>query len=324
MAMNDVVGHERPLKILQGMLRSGRIPHSMLFRGEDGIGKKFTAINFFKALNCENKEDGIDACDSCRVCRLISNLTHPDMKIISPENGQIKVDTIRELNEFLSLKPYEKGYRMVIVDNAHTLNISASNAFLKTIEEPPEKTIIILISSRPESMPKTILSRCVNILFSPLSKEDSSIIQKRLNPSSDEIRLFTGRPGLYEKDSIKVYINDLKTLREILYNDGYTSLRIGGIELQRIIDLSIVYLRDIMVQALMDSGQMASSDNSISSKFMILNELNPSEDARIQKIASLESIIGCYRKIINLKKTMVYNPNQNITVNYLSSILKKV
>ncbi len=325
MALKDVIGHKKPLKILQDMLRSGRIPHSLLFTGEDGIGKKFTAINFYMALNCEKRSlEHLDACNDCKECHLISNLIHPDMKIISPdEKGQIKVETIRELNEFLGLKPYGRGYRMIIIDDAHTLNISASNAMLKMVEEPPEKTIILLISSRPESMPETILSRCIRIHFSPLSKEDSAIIKKRFNTLSEDIPLFTGRPGLYEKNNLDEYRNAMKTLREILYKNGYTPLKIGGRELQRIIELSLVYLRDIMVQSIMESSQSAFSDN-ISSRFMMLNELSSRKDKVYPQNISPEVIIECYRKILDLKRMIVFNPNQNITINYLSYILRSI
>ncbi len=325
MALKDVIGHKRPLKTLQNMLKSGRIPHSMLFTGEDGIGKKFTAINFYKALNCEKRSlEHIDACNDCRLCHLISNLTHPDMKIISPqEKGQIKVDVIRELNEFLGLKPYEGGYRMVLIDDAHTLNISASNAMLKTIEEPPEKTVIILISSRPESIPETILSRCIRIHFSPLNKEESAIIQKMLNTSGDDIPLFRGRPGLYERNNLYEYRNTVKIIREILYNNGYTPLKIGGTELQRTIELTLVYLRDIMVQTIMESSQRVASDNTFS-KFMMLNELSSEKDKGYPKNIPTEVIIECYKKILDLKRMTVFNPNQNITVNYLSSILRRI
>ncbi|MDZ4383510.1 MAG: hypothetical protein U0937_02595, partial [Thermodesulfovibrionia bacterium] len=163
MALKDIIGQERAIEILRGCIKRNRVAHAYIFAGDEGIGKKLTAINFAKALNCQkpvtskNKDLSlvtrhsslieIDCCDGCSSCIKINKSIHPDFFFIAPENGEIKVDVIRELQESISYKAFEGGWKVIIIDEAETLNQPAANACLKTLEEPPEQTILILISS---------------------------------------------------------------------------------------------------------------------------------------------------------------------------------
>ena len=113
----------------------------------------------------------IDACDECPSCRKIDKGIHPDFLLISPDSGQIRIDEIRAIDDALSLKAFEGRYKIVIVDDADTMNQYAANAFLKTLEEPPEDSLLVLISSNPDHLPDTIKSRCSRLNFTPLSDE---------------------------------------------------------------------------------------------------------------------------------------------------------
>lgn len=190
MALKDILGQEQAIEILRGSISKNRIAHAYIFTGDDGIGKKLTAINFAKTLNCQknsnafsersndsknntqyavhNTQYDIDCCDQCPSCIKINKANHPDVFFIEPENGQIKVETIRELEKSLSYKAFEGNWKVVIIDNADTLNQSAANAFLKTLEEPPARSLLVLVTSMPEMIPATIRSRCQRINFSPL------------------------------------------------------------------------------------------------------------------------------------------------------------
>ena len=186
MALKDIIGQEKALNILKGCINKERIPHAIFFAGDEGIGKKLTAINFAKALNCTGASDGPDlfadkpaeqdtavfkdACDKCSSCIKIDKGNHPDLFMIEPEGdgGQIKVSAIRQLEESLSYKPFEGQWKIAIIDNTDRMNTAASNAFLKTLEEPSQKSLLILISSRPDTMLTTIRSRCQRVNFSPL------------------------------------------------------------------------------------------------------------------------------------------------------------
>lgn len=138
----------------------GRIPHALLMHGPHGLGKSALARTYARRLLCATPTDL--ACGTCPSCLLFEADTHPDFKWIAPEEpGKfIKVDAIRRLINDLSLKSQYDGYRVVVIDSAHRMNTSAANALLKTLEEPADRTVIMLLSDRATDLPATILSRC--------------------------------------------------------------------------------------------------------------------------------------------------------------------
>lgn len=163
MGFNAIKGQERAIKILKQVIANNNLAQTYLFHGPDGVGKKEVALSFAKALNCTTY--GNDACDLCISCRKIEQGIHPDVILLKPEKGEIKIGVIRDLINGMIYRPLEAKKRVVIVDEAERFNISASNAFLKTLEEPPVETIIILISSGPDMLPQTVLSRCHKVSF---------------------------------------------------------------------------------------------------------------------------------------------------------------
>lgn len=126
-----------------------------------------TALSFTKALFCSSP----GKCNSCHICSRIDGLQHPDLHLILPEKGTIKTDLIRNVQKELALHPVEAPAKVCIVIDAHQMNQAAANAFLKTLEEPPGRTVIILLSSSPAMLLPTILSRCQKVRFNPLSEE---------------------------------------------------------------------------------------------------------------------------------------------------------
>lgn len=181
-----IKGHKRALNIIEKILHHGRLAHAYIFIGPNGVGKKLTALSLAKALNCKNLQ--IAFCGHCPSCRKIEKGIHPDVKVISPERGEIRIGNMRNLIEETNYSPLEARVRVFIIDDAHTLNMAASNAFLKTLEEPPEDTVIILITSSPDILPETVISRCEKIYFGPLCGDDIMEIIKSqdLNSYGDE------------------------------------------------------------------------------------------------------------------------------------------
>src|SRR3990172_7806680 len=185
MALKDIIGQEKAITILRRTLSRGRVSSAYLFTGESGIGKRLAALNFAKVLNCLSPVDDQqpDACDACDSCRKIDAGSHPDLVTVSPEKDEIRVDEIRALEDTLSFKPFEGRKKVVIVDDADRMNQSAANAFLKTLEEPPDESLIILVASNPDRLPETIRSRCSRIRFAPLSLQACrEVIQRALRP----------------------------------------------------------------------------------------------------------------------------------------------
>ena len=177
MSFQQIKGQQRPIQILKNALSINRIPFAYLFVGPEGVGKRLVAKIFSQALNCLNKED--DACDKCISCLKIDSGQHPDVHFISPiESDEIKIEQIRELKKEINLKPHSAKKKVFIIDDAHNLNSESANAILKILEEPPEDSLIILITHKPKLMFKTIISRCRILKFYPLKRSELENILK--------------------------------------------------------------------------------------------------------------------------------------------------
>jgi DNA polymerase-3 subunit delta' len=117
-------------------------------------------------------EKDFDCCDKCPSCLKIDKDQHPDVHVIDSEGAEIKIECIRQLQSQISFKPYEGKKKVFIIKNAHNLNVASSNAFLKTLEESPGESLIILVSEKPSLLLKTIISRCQLLKFNPLARPE--------------------------------------------------------------------------------------------------------------------------------------------------------
>jgi len=168
MSFLDIYGHERQIAILKKAIAQKRVGHAYLFSGINGAGKRTLAGEFAKALNCERADTLHDACEKCSSCLKARHASHADIIFIAAEGQFIRINAIREIQERMKFKPLEGGWRAVIIDDADKMNDHAANALLKTLEEPSAANILILVSSRPYSLPATIISRCRHMRFNPL------------------------------------------------------------------------------------------------------------------------------------------------------------
>lgn len=168
MSFQTIKGQEKPISILQEYLKQGCLEGGYLFSGPDGIGKQLVALNLAKVVNCQEQQ--LDACEQCPSCKKIDSGQHPDVHLLANDGGEIKIEFIRQLQKEISLKPYEGRKKIFILDNAHRLNPESSNALLKTLEEPPKDSLIILISDKPKLIFQTIISRCKTVKFAPLKR----------------------------------------------------------------------------------------------------------------------------------------------------------
>ncbi|ODA44276.1 DNA polymerase III delta prime subunit [Thermodesulfovibrio sp. N1] len=186
MSFKKIVSQERAIRVLQGTIKKERIPSAFLFIGEPYIGKTTTAIEYAKALNCLDN-DNFDSCDFCKSCKKIEKGIHPDLKVVTAEKDTITIDNIRDLEEFVSLQSLEGKYKVVIVKNADKMNQYAANAMLKTLEEPPPNTVLILTCENIDALPEPLVSRTFKVFFNPLSKEAISrlIDEKQILCNSD-------------------------------------------------------------------------------------------------------------------------------------------
>lgn len=166
--LEDVIGHKKLIAQMLHSFELGKPGQTYLFVGPSGIGKKKVALGLAQALMCSQSNQG---CGECSSCKKMAQGHHEGLKVISPDGAQIKVDQIRELLGFLNLQSLT-NYRVIIIDEAQNLNAAAANSLLKTLEEPPEKTLYFLISSSAASVLPTIRSRSRVVSFQPLSEAE--------------------------------------------------------------------------------------------------------------------------------------------------------
>ncbi|MDD3338646.1 MAG: DNA polymerase III subunit delta' [Lachnospiraceae bacterium] len=162
---DGVIGHEEIILHLQNAIATDKVSHSYIFGGEAGSGKKLLASLFAMTLQCE--EQGLDPCLKCDSCKKALSKNHPDIiNVIHEKPNTISVDEIRsQVVNDVGIKPYSGKYKIYIISEAEKMNPQAQNALLKTIEEPPEYVIIILLTNNVEGMLPTIQSRCVILNF---------------------------------------------------------------------------------------------------------------------------------------------------------------
>ncbi|HJP18326.1 MAG TPA: DNA polymerase III subunit delta' [Nitrospinota bacterium] len=184
----EIIGQERPVRILQSSLKKGDVSHAYLFYGPEGIGKRLTALNFAKALNCLSLDD--DSCGECIHCKKFDNKNFPDFLVIEPADGSIKIDIIRELQRKISYRPYEGKFKVIFIHGAEEMTLGAANSFLKTLEEPPGATVFILVCHNFNLLLPTIISRCQKIQFNLIPvKTIKDILIKENQITSEDAHL---------------------------------------------------------------------------------------------------------------------------------------
>lgn len=176
MESERVLGQNHIRKHFENAIKMGKISHAYIINGEEGTGRFRLAVEFAKALQCA-EHTGI-ACGVCKSCRQTESGSQPDIKYVSHEKAGIGVDEIREqINDDIDIKPYSSRYKIYIVPDGEKMTVQAQNALLKTIEEPPEYAVIILLTTNADMFLQTILSRCVLLNIKPV-REDT--IKKQL------------------------------------------------------------------------------------------------------------------------------------------------
>lgn len=163
-----VLGHEWAVLSLDRAVADDRPAHAYLISGTPQIGKTTLARSLALALNCRSIHSA-RPCGQCRSCQLINAGKHPDVQLIEPDGARVKIDQVRALQHDLSLRPVEGRYRVAIFDQFEVATTEAQNALLKTLEEPPDYVVLIVLASDPELLLPTIVSRCQQVPLRPLT-----------------------------------------------------------------------------------------------------------------------------------------------------------
>ena len=164
----QIIGHSEVIEHLQKGIRENKVSHAYIFAGEKGSGKKTMAEIFATTLQCQGR--GEVACGTCQSCMQAESGNQPDIKWVTHEKASIGVDDVRnQVNQDIAIKPYSSPYKIYIIPDGEKMTEQAQNALLKTIEEPPEYAVVILLTDNVNSFLPTILSRCVTLQFKPVA-----------------------------------------------------------------------------------------------------------------------------------------------------------
>lgn len=275
-----LIGHDDALNMFLYAFKSGTIHNSWLISGPEGVGKATFAYKIARFLLASdiNKKDeytSINISENHPVFKLVSSNSHPDLKIIERDfidadkkkiikaikegealdeneiqslkkSSVIKVDEVRTINEFLGKKSFDNNWRIVIVDCADDMNSNAANALLKVLEEPPAKSIILLISHNPNKLLPTIKSRCAKINLSPLETKDVASLLRRYRPELSEIQI---------KELVKISMGSIG--KAINYADNEALLVYKTLE-------SLFFARtEFDVSKALDLANMAAKDENV-------------------------------------------------------------
>ena len=195
-----VVGQKRITERLERMAQSATLPHALLFTGPEGTGKTAAALEMARSLYCDQGNEG--CCEDCRGCRKTAGLNHPDMTLLFPLSRQSSpeleretlvriaedpygyplpadhathsIGQIRTLQKQFAYGAFEGGWRVAVIMHADRMRVEAANALLKTLEEPPSRSLLILTASAQDALLPTIVSRCQWVVFSPVSIDDAA------------------------------------------------------------------------------------------------------------------------------------------------------
>jgi DNA polymerase-3 subunit delta' len=255
------IGNNHIKEVLRRLLASRRVPNALLFAGEDGVGKRQFALELAKAFVCRNPKNS-EACDVCPACKRadkfeIPNVSentkvddslrdkfktvffsgHGDIGMVIPLKKNMYVDAIRDLEKEANFHPFEARARFFIIDEADKMNDAASNALLKTLEEPPAASHIFLITARPDALLPTIRSRCQTLRFAPIAAEEiENYLSKnvKLAPADAALlaKLSVGKLGHAQKTDLEKFRANraamLKVLESVLIKENRGELlRIG-------------------------------------------------------------------------------------------------
>lgn len=216
MALHDVLGQEHALRLLRNALEHSRLAHAYLFAGSPGVGKHLTARQFAKAVSCP--VTATDACDTCTACKKIDADNHPDVLDIAPDGTAIRIEQIRTIQQRLSYRPYEQDRIVIILDGCELLTPPATNALLKTLEEPPGDTLLLLLTHHKTALPLTITSRCQLVPFRALTPAHLRTILERRDIEYEDatISVMMARGGLTTSEQISAALEARRQAHELL------------------------------------------------------------------------------------------------------------
>ena len=328
MPFDQIGGQEKAITILRHALRNDRLAHAYLFIGPEGVGKRLTALTLFKAMNCQSPPEPGDCCEKCPSCVKVNSSNHADFIVVEPEGETIKIDQIRAMQKRLHFRPMEGGRRACILDSADCLNDAASNALLKTLEEPPQETHLFLITSRPHKLLPTILSRCQWVKFRPLSPgQIAQILQKAQGLEKEKAHFYASLAGgsvgqavaLSDRVDFQKRLDWLRVFSHLHQKSAEevfeTCERLAKEEeeIGDLLNLWKIWVRDLVV--LKVQGEKANAG-------LINHDLLPAAEKDAARI-SFERLEGIFGLISEIQRSLAFNVNKQLALETLMLGIRK-
>jgi DNA polymerase-3 subunit delta' len=337
---DKLIGNNQIKEILRRMIAKDRTPRSLLFAGIDGVGKRRFAFELAKSFVCVNPQNA-EACDKCGTCKRADIFSFPkpddkkeefekvffseciDIGTVIPCRNNILVGAIRELEKESNFRPFEANARFFIIDDADKMNDAASNALLKTLEEPAPTTHLFLISSRPDSLLQTIRSRCQTIRFAPIETKEIEkylLSTEKFSPRDAELiaRLSAGSIGrALDLDLGKFRLQReamLKVLQAVAAKPNHLALLKAGEEMNDAknkddYEFYLVILQTLIhdIWILKHGGREVTPVN-----IDLRSELN-----KLSETAENKRLAAWLGEIENLRETLAVNINRKIATDAL-------
>ena len=325
-SFSEIVGHEQIKEHMQAAIRDKKPFHAYLFQGEEGVGKEALARTFAAGLQCQS-ESADKPCKECVSCRQMESGNQPDVIWVTREKGSLGVDEIREqLCNTMDIKPFSSPYKIYLVPEAEKMTEAAQNALLKTIEEPPEYGIVILMTSNISALLPTIQSRCLTMEFRPLStavvesyvKEHCQVPDYQARASAAFAQGNLGKAMRYAKseDFIERKDHIISLLRHVEQMDLSEMLAVikdlgtRKDEVRDYIDLMVLWYRDVLLfKATKDINQLLFQDEA---SYI-------SREASHRSYEKIEEILQAFEKA---KVRLRANVNFDITMELMLLALK--
>ena len=325
-SFSEIVGHEQIKEHMQAAIRDKKPFHAYLFQGEEGVGKEALARTFAAGLQCQS-ESADKPCKECVSCRQMESGNQPDVIWVTREKASLGVDEIREqLCNTMDIKPFSSPYKIYLVPEAEKMTEAAQNALLKTIEEPPEYGIVILMTSNISALLPTIQSRCLTMEFRPLStavvesyvKEHCQVPDYQARASAAFAQGNLGKAMRYAKseDFIERKDHIISLLRHVEQMDLSEMLAVikdlgtRKDEVRDYIDLMVLWYRDVLLfKATKDINQLLFQDEA---SYI-------SREASHRTYEKIEEILQAFEKA---KVRLRANVNFDITMELMLLTLK--
>ena len=215
-ALNQLVGQDEAIDHLRRLASHGRLPHAMLFVGPASVGKFTAATLLAKGLLCQgDKPSPVDACGRCSACLKVESGNHADLHLITTEERQLKIDAVRSAERELRLRPVEGDIKVLLIDDAHRMNVQSQNALLKTLEEPPGQTHIVLTTPRLKNILPTVVSRCQRVAFRSLPADVViGVLAEKRQLDEPQARLLASLAGGSLGRALEIDAEEAITLRD--------------------------------------------------------------------------------------------------------------